>query len=215
MLIAIRSNTYDIYLDVLEEVLAAVDAVDSGSLDSINQVTADPSLLSRPRHGRSTSSGKGKGFVLNLGSSSMSRTDSNHPYGAQKPNYRRENSSPNHKVAKSNQNESPLFRPVDCPDHKYYRINLGSRTSPCRGCRAKNMAEVRYHLKRINHQGRSGTWKCPFCKKDFNDKRSMDEHIEAKSCQTQVHHRGDIVRPWAMLFLTRHPEARKIPSPCK
>ncbi|USP79447.1 uncharacterized protein yc1106_06721 [Curvularia clavata] len=201
------SNTYGIYMDVLKEILIVVDASES----DWNQVMADPALFSRLHHNGTASSSKGKGSVINLGPSSMSRTNSNHPSKGQKPAHRRETGS--HKVSRSHQNGSSQSRLVDCPDHKHHMMDRDSQTSPCHGCRVKSMAQVRHHLRRINHQGRPGTWKCPLCKKDFNHEQSMNEHIKAKSCQTQVQSRGDIVKPWAMLYLTRHPDARCIPSP--
>jgi hypothetical protein len=77
------------------------------------------------------------------------------------------------------------------------------------------MSQVRNHLNRVYHPGRSGAWQCRNCKRDFDNEDSLNAHMEAKSCQHQIQCRGDIVKEWARLYLARHSEAVSIPSPCK
>lgn len=94
-------------------------------------------------------------------------------------------------------------------------MNLTQQTQFCRGCRQTKMSQLRSHIKRVAHRDFSGVWQCPACKKDFVDQREYERHREADSCHHQAQTRGDIIIPWARLYLTRYPGATRIPSPCK
>lgn len=214
LLTPVRSNTYGVYMKVLQDIDDVVDAIASGSIDSVTPVTIDPTWPDRPpTHTGAASSSRGQRSAMGLGPSNIPRTDLNHrPRGGKFPSQRGNGS---HTVATRNRDKSTPSRLIECPDYKHHLMDPSSRTPPCRGCRAENMSKVRHHLNRTKHPGHRGVWTCCICTKPFNCEQSRDQHADTKSCQTQAYPKREIDRPWAMLYLTLYSDAQSIPSPCK
>jgi hypothetical protein len=199
---------------VLVDLYAVVHAIDSGTINSKGQgIAGSRSHCDRPAHGSPTGSRGNRDATLGFGVDTGSPSHKSSKHVERK--FSNQGRSGENRVAKANRSKREENREVECPDYKHYMMHPTSRTPPCRGCREVYMSQIRNHLIRVDHRGRSGVWQCSRCKKDFDDQEACKVHEAAGVCPHQPSRRGDIVLQWARLYLTRYSNATRIPSPCK
>jgi hypothetical protein len=210
----LRSDTYAVYAKVLDDLYSVVDAIDSGLISSQDHgIPRLTSLYHRPALGPPSGSHGRRDSTAGLGADARSPSCK-----SSKPNRRRlfhQGNFGENRVAKANRPKREGSYEVDCPDHKHHMMYLNSQDSSCQGCREKFMSQVRSHLIRIDHGGRSGAWQCSCCKKDFDDQQEFETHKAVRACSHRPLRRGGIVLQWARLYLIRYPNATRIPTPCR
>ncbi|KAF2027130.1 hypothetical protein EK21DRAFT_115133 [Setomelanomma holmii] len=109
---------------------------------------------------------------------------------------------------------------VECPWFKRHLMN--GTSSPCNGCRAKLMSEIRAHLNPARAANTHGGYpafikQCLRCKVDFLDGEAFESHQRAldtdSSCKFEPQIRGDIQTTWVRLYLTLFPKDSRVPVP--
>jgi hypothetical protein len=199
---------------VLVDLYAVVHAIDSGVINWEGQgITGPRSHCHRTAYGSPTGSLGNSNPTPRLGIDAGSPSRKSSKYDGHRLS--KQGRFGENRVAKANKPKREDSEEVDCPDYKHHIMHRTSRTPPCRGCREVYMSQIRNHLNRVDHRGRSGAWQCSCCKKDFNDQEACETHEAAGACPHQPLRRGEIVLQWARLYLTRYPNATRIPSPCK
>jgi ribosomal protein L37AE/L43A len=210
----LRSDAHAVYAKVLVDLYSVVDAIDSGLIDLRDQgMPRSASHCSRPAQYPPSGSHGRRSPTLGLGADAKSPSDKK-----LKPDGRLLSHQGNigeNRVAKGNRSKREKSKEVDCPDHKHHMMYRISQAPPCRGCREIYMSQVRYHLTRTDHRGRSGIWQCSCCKEEFDDQEEYETHQAAGACQYLRLRRRDIVLQWARLYLIRYPSATRIPIPCR
>lgn len=210
----LRPDVYNVYSKALEDLNSVVNAIDSGAISPTNPDDPDAASHTRqPQHSQQS----GYRVKKNGGPGKSASMTSSVDRGAKSSRGRMAQGSGSRskvKVAKSS-GGNPDQRRVDCPEHKHHTMNNLSGPPACRGCRHKNMSQVRSHLVRVGHRDYRFVRQCLRCKTDFVDLEAYDLHKAQNTCQNNTQKRMDIVTPWARLYLAQYPTATAVPIPCK
>jgi hypothetical protein len=206
-----------VYAQVLADIYSVIAAIDCGTPLNIIEGEQDPNQHIRQhrpsqdtaRHGSRIvdSSRAGSGMSTSRGNPSHSRVQRQTDLVSGKTST----------VQNSKMGRSPVAK-VDCPFYKHWLV-YRDIPSPCQGCSAGSMNQVRNHVKQSHVGEQAG--KIPFflhctrCKENFTDSQTGNSHAATKACAHTPQLRGNIITPWARLYLAIYPEAIEVPRPCK
>lgn len=210
----IRSDAYDVFARALADIYAAISAIDCAMLVQSEDDCQDY-YQSRPaqesaRRNRKTSR-------ISVEGSPSAPTFFNQGR-VQKGKMRAGGSTA---VKQDTRTGKPPPRKVECPLRKHRLMYPNDNTfRDCHGCSCETMSQVRHHLKQRHvAEGMAGMLpfleQCEICKETFLERLSGQSHIAAASCTHRPQDRGNIVTPWARLYLRLFPNATQVPIPCK
>jgi hypothetical protein len=205
MLTCTRSSAYPVYAKVLEDIYAAVRAI---NLAAYNASSRAPQSQRTGQRGNDRS---GLDHSAGIVSSHTGRVFKR----GRKPSHANATGK-DEQVALALEelsNKNPGRR-VGCPVHKHHVMR--GTDPPCRGCSVGVMSQLRSHLnpsRASTHRGFPAfVAHCSCCEQDFVQEHVYHAHLENR-CEPQSQIRNDIVLCWGRLYLALYPNARRIPSP--
>jgi len=213
----LSSYAYSTYAQVLGEIYAVVDEIDSaphGLAPYNNNQASSSGIRCRPDYYQQDQSHRLGNSSLRPGAGPSKSTNQSSERDEHTQRYQKSRLGSNATVIHGDKPKRPKSKKVDCPIYKYH-IMHGISPS-CDGCGRVVMSQVRSHVNRVAHYGYSQFLEqCRRCKEDFVDGKLLDDHRTANHCDHRPQLRGDIIIPWARLYLAIFPDASRVPLPCK
>jgi hypothetical protein len=214
LLILISSEAYDVFAKALADSYAAIAAIDRALLVQDGDDCQDY-YRSRPAQ---ESARRYRDSARTPAEASSSASNFFNQSRVQKGKMQ---AGGNSAIKHDTRLGKPTSRKVECPLRKHRLMYPDSNTfRDCHGCSCDTMSQVRHHLnQRHVKEGIFGMLsyleQCKICKETFPERSSGQQHIAVKTCVHRPQDRGNIVTPWARLYLRLFPNATKVPIPCK